>query len=263
MLETSDEKGIFGCHSFPAMGDDRTSSSVLNISDQNIFVTIEGENVKTGNYFFRYKRHLSNETIVEKLLTSSANSVTICILPVPPLYTSQNISNHLCLRFRSSFIVDQHQKLDFYTKMPIEIGIFRQSNKKGILLIDCISLCKQQYILYGTPENGLICRYKETDIYATETETSKFEEALISMHISNNTDKIIQINKLIIPLQDVIINHRNDNAYLSGRTEIKVGSSFGKDIANVQLVNAKIRDPEFSPIQSREDTLTFLMDKGF
>jgi hypothetical protein len=263
MLDTGSEKGVYGCHSFPALDDDRKESTVWNFHDHKISVTPEGENVKPRNYLFRYKRYLNNKIVVEKLLTSISNSVTICILPATPLYSIQDLSRHLCLRFKSAIVLDQHQKLNFYVKMPIEIGIFKQSNKKGILLIDCISLCKQQYSLYGTPERGLICRYKETEIYTAETKTVKFEEALINMQIHNNTDKIIQINTLVIPLHDVIVDHRNDNAYLSGKTEIRVGSSFGKDIANVQLLNAKLRDPKLSPIESREDTLTFLMDSGF
>lgn len=263
MLETGNKGGILGCHSFSAIISGSTSAQVLNINDHTISVTTEGRNNKTGNYFFRYKRYLGKETLMEKLLTSNSNSVTLCILPVAPLYVSENLSNHLCLRFKPPIVVDQDQSLDFYTKMPIEIGIFKQSNKKGILLIDCISLCKQQYTLYGTPEHGLICRYKETEIYTTEAETSKFEEALISTHILNDTDKIVQINKLIIPLSAVTINYRNDNAYLSSRVEIKVGTLFGNDVANVRMLSTKIWDVEPSPIQAKENRLPFLMDKGF
>ena len=82
-------------------------------------------------------------------------------------------------------------------------------------------------------------------------ETSKFEEALISTHILNDTDKIVQINKLIIPLSAVTIDYRNDNAYLSSRVEIKVGTLFGNDVANVRMLSTKIWDVEPSPIQVR------------
>ncbi|MGA7370240.1 MAG: DUF432 domain-containing protein [Nitrososphaeraceae archaeon] len=273
MLETSNRKGVYGCHSFPfldTLADNSNSDSsnnkdftLFNFRDHKISLTPEGESIKSGNHLFRYKRYLNNEVVVDKLLTSSSPSVNVCIFPAVPLYSTPDLSRHLYLKFKSPFVVDPHQKLDFYAKMPIEIGIFKESHKKGILLIDCISLCKQQYILYGTPEHGAICRYKETEVYTAESETAMFEEALIGMHMHNDTDKIIQINMLVIPLNDVMLEHRNDNAYLSGKTEIKVGSSFGKDIANVQLINAKTRDSQLSQTPSKEVTQEFLMDSGF
>jgi hypothetical protein len=261
MLETTTKGEIFGGHSFS--GGVGTNSLLLKINDYILQVTTEGKNDKTRDYIFRYKRHLRNATIMEKLLTSGTDAVTLCILPVPPLYASKNVSDHLCLRFKSPIVVDQDQKLDLYTEMPIEVGVFKQSDGKRNLLIDCISLCKQQYTLYGTPERGLICRYKETEVYATEAENSKFESASLRVRILNDTDKIIQISKLIIPTSTIVIDYSDDNAYVSGRVEIRVGTSFGKDIANVQLICAKVWDSESSTVKSEEKTLTFLMDKGF
>lgn len=260
-LETSTNEEILGCHSFSATTISRTDS--LSINDHTISVTTEGKNDKTGGHIFRYKRLLGKETVTEKLLTSDTDAITLCILPVPPLHALRNISNHLCLRFKSPIVVDQNQKLGFYTKMPIEIGIFKQSHKKGILLIDSISMCKQQYTLYGTPERGLICRYKEAEIYATEVETSKFEEASLSVRILNETNKIIEVSKLIIPLSTIVVDYSNDNSYLSSTVEIKVGASLGKVIVNVQMVSEKIWDSESMTIQPKEYTLTFLMDEGF
>ncbi|HZD36394.1 MAG TPA: DUF432 domain-containing protein [Nitrososphaeraceae archaeon] len=261
--EHSAKGEILGCHAFPAAGIGGTDSLVLNINDHIISITTEGRNDKTRDHIFGYKRLLGKEIVAEKLLTSVTEEVTLCILPVPPLYALQNICNHLCLKFKSPIVVDQDQKLDFYTKMPIEIGIFKQSHKKGLLLIDCISLCKQQYTLYGTPESGMICRYKETEISATEVETSKFEEASLSARLLNETNKIIELSKLVIPLSTIVVDYSNDNSYLSSIVEIKVGTSFGKDIANVEMVSAKIWDSESSTIRSKENVLTFLMDKGF
>lgn len=263
MLETSNKERILGCHSYSAIVGISTDLQLLSIHDHNISLTTEGKNYGDGVYIFKYRRDTNKETVTEKILTSSTDSTIICILPVPPQYVSENMSNHLCLRFKYPIVVDQDQRLDFYTKMPIEIGVYKKSNKKGMILIDCFSMCKQQYTLYGTPERGLICRYKESETYTSEPATSKFEEALISMRIINDTDEIVQLNKLIIPLNTVVIDYKNDIAYISRRIEIKVGTLFGKQVANVQMVNAKIWDTEASPLQSKENTFTFLMDKGF
>jgi hypothetical protein len=261
MLETTTKGEIFGCHSFS--GGVGTNSLLLKINNYTLLVTTEGKNDKTRDCIFRCSRIRGNATIMEKLLTSGTDTVILCILPVPPLYASRNVSDHLCLRFKSPLVVDPDQKLDLYTKIPIEVGIFKQSHGKQNLLIDCISLCKQQYTLYGTPERGLICRYKETEIYATEGENSKFEEASLRVLILNETDRIIQISKLIIPMSTMVIDYSDENAYVSGRVEIRVGTSLGKDVANVQLISAKVWDSESSTVKPMEKTLTFLMDKGF
>lgn len=264
MPNPSTKGEILGCHSFPvAAGIGGIDSLVVNINDHIVSITTEGRNDRTRDHIFRYRRILDKEIVAEKLLTSVTEPVTLCILPVPPLYALQNICNHLCLKFRSPIVVDQDRKVDFYTRMPIEIGIYKQSHKKGLLLIDCISLCKQQYTLYGTPESGVICRYKETEISATEVKTSKFEEASLSVRLHNETNKIIELSRLVIPLCTVVVDYSNDNSYLSSTVDIKVGKSFGKDVANVEMVCAKIWDSESSTIRSKENILTFLMDKGF
>lgn len=252
-----------GCHSFSSVASRSTGAEVLNVNNYVISITAEGRNDKTRENLFRYKRDFDKETLIEKLLTSESNAVTLCILPVPPLYVAENISNHLCLRFKSPLVVDRGQSLDFYAKMPVEIGIFKQSNTKGILLIDCFSLCKQQYTLYGTPESGIICSYKETEIFTSEVETSKFEEALVGIRLLNDIDKIVQISKVIIPLSAVTIDYRNNNAYLSGRVEVKVGTLFGNVVANVRILGTRIWDVESSPVQAKGNTISFLMDKGF
>lgn len=235
-----------------------TKDFQVEIGDDKI--TIVG-----GNASFLYMRHAGSELAAEARIVSDEEHVIIGIFPNPPLYTPKAVAKNLYLKFKSPVIVDQKSEVVIYAKMPIEIGVYRQSKDEEVLL-DAFSLRHQQYALYGSPESGVVCRYTETEVSTTEDEIKpvKYEEALVRIKIKNEIDNIVKISKVIVPMEDVILDHAHDDSWLSGTIEMTLDSAFGEDIVNVRLSHTKVKRSDKTSVRARnEETLVFQMDAGY
>jgi hypothetical protein len=190
-----------------------------------------------------YRRYAGSELAAEAMIVSDKDPVIVGIFPNPPLFTPRAI----------------------YAKMPIEIGIYRQS-KDEEMLIDVFSRRPPQYALYGSPESGVVCRYAETEISTNndEIKPAKYEEALVRVRIKNDIDNVVRVGKVIIPMDDVILDHAHDDCWLPGSVEMHLNTSFGKDIVQVHLASTKVKQPDKTSIKvKKEESLLFLMDAGY
>ncbi|HXV46832.1 MAG TPA: DUF432 domain-containing protein [Nitrososphaera sp.] len=212
-----------------------------------------------------YRRYAGSELVAEAMIVSDKDPVIVGIFPNPPLFTPRAIAKNLYLKFRTPIVVDQESQAVVYAKMPIEIGIYRQS-KDEEMLIDVFSLRPPQYALYGSPESGVVCRYAETEISTNndEIKPAKYEEALVRVRIKNDIDNVVRVGKVIIPMDDVILDHAHDDSWLPGSVEMHLNTSFGKDIVQVHLTSTKVKQPDKTSIKvKKEESLLFLMDAGY
>ena len=212
-----------------------------------------------------YRRHTGNELTVEAMIVSDEDPVMIGIFPSAPLTTPAAVAKNLYLKFRTPVVVDQRSHVVVYAKMPIEIGVYRQS-KDEEMLIDVFSRARQQYALYGSPESGVVCRYTETEVSTNKDEIKpvKYEEALVRIRIKNDIDNIVRVSKVIVPMDGVVLDHAHDDAWLPGSVEMDLDSPFGKDVVQVRLTGTKVkRFDETSTKAENEETLIFLMDAGY
>lgn len=213
---------------------------------------------------FSYRRFAGNELKAEAMIVSDDDPVVVGVFPSAPLLTPKNIAKNLYLKFRSPVVMDQRSEVEVFAKMPIEIGVYRQTKDEEILL-DAFSLQRQQYALYGSPESGVVCRYTETDVSISEDGLSpkKYEEAIVKIRIKNTIDNVVKVSKVIIPMDSVILDHAHDNSWLPGHVEMTLGSSIGKDIVNVHLAGTKVKRGDKTSLVRREETLAFMMDAGY
>ena len=139
-------------------------------------------------------------------------------------------------------IVDQKGQAVVYAKMPIWIGVYRQAKDEEVLL-DAFSLRRQQYVLYDSPESGVICRYIETPVSTDkhEIKAMKYEEVVVRIKIRNEIDNVVKVSRVIIPMKGVILDYAHDDSWLSGSIEMVFDSAFGKEIVNVRLVHTRIK----------------------
>lgn len=211
-----------------------------------------------------YRRYVGRELASDTMIVSDEDPVTVGVFPVAPLFTPQPVASNLYLKFRTPVMVDPESQAVIYAKMPIEIGVYRQS-KKEEKLIDAFSRTRQQYALYGSPESGVVCRYTETEVSTSSDDfkPARYEEALVRIRISNNINNVIKVGKVIIPLDGVILDHAHDDAWLPGSVEMELDSSFGKDVVNVRLADTKIKKRDKTSSAKEEETLVFLMDAGY
>jgi hypothetical protein len=211
-----------------------------------------------------YKRYAGSEPKAEVIIVSDEDHIIIGVFPNPPILTPKAVAKNVYLKFKSSVIVDQRSQVIVYAKMPIEMGVYRQSKDEEIL-VDAFSLGRQQYALYGSPESGVVCRFTETEVSTDKNDIkpAKYEEALVRIRIKNDIDNIVKVSKVIIPMNGVVLDHALDDSWLPGGVEMTLDSAFGKDIVNVRLASTNVKRPDKTSVGKKEDTLVFLMDAGY
>ena len=212
-----------------------------------------------------YRRYVGSELAAEAMIVSNEDPVIIGVFPNPPLFTPAAVAKNLYLKFKTPVVVDQGSQAVVYAKMPIEIGVYRQS-KDEEMLIDAFSRRPQQYALYGSPESGVVCRYTETEISTNidDIKPAQYEEALVRIRIKNDIDNVVKVSKVIIPMDGVVLDHAHDDSWLPGSVEMDLNTSFGKDIVHVRLISTKTKRPDKTSVRIRkEETLLFLMDSGY
>ena len=232
-------------------------SSEISIADNKIFFDVSKSSIS-------YKRSAGGEPKTQTSIVSDKDPVVIGVFPIPPIFTPQPIAKNLYLKFDFPVIVDQRSEVVIYAKMPIEIGIFRQSEDEE-LLIDSFSPTPQRYALYGSPESGVVCRYADSHPAGSREEVAleKYQDALVRIRIRNDIDNVVKVSKVIIPMDGVILDHAHDESWLPGSVEMALDSAFGKDVVNVRLIDAKVKRADKTSLIKKEDTLTFRMDAGY
>ncbi|NMA30856.1 MAG: DUF432 domain-containing protein [Candidatus Methanofastidiosa archaeon] len=122
----------------------------LRISKEGVNLLIE----KDGNNL-RYKRTSSNETVEKILLTKDCG---IIINPIEVLKFQKQLAQYQLIEFEKSVFVEPRDTNNIYLTFPVDIGIFI-SGRKNYDLLDTFTFAKQKYTLYGTPRDGVICKY--------------------------------------------------------------------------------------------------------
>ena len=102
---------------------------------------------------FHYKRHLAGAQQAEASIVSDKQTVVLGIFPVAPLLTPSPVAQNVYVKFKAPIVIDQGSDAVVYTKIPIEIGVYRQSGDEE-LLIDAFSLQRPRYALYGSSDAG-------------------------------------------------------------------------------------------------------------
>ncbi|UVS69195.1 DUF432 domain-containing protein [Nitrososphaera viennensis] len=245
---------LFGRHKVKA------GSEPLEITFRNQKIVIAGG--AAGAY--SYKRYAAGALAAETTIVSDKDDgIVVGIFPIAPLLTPKQVAKNMYIKFRSPVVMDQRSDAVVYTKIPIEIGVYRQSEDEE-LLIDAFSLSLQRYALYGSPEAGTVCRFFESETSTTEDGicAEKYTEATVRIRISNAIDNVVKISKVIVPMDGVVLDHAQDDAWVPGGVDVRLDVAFGKDIVNVRI-NTKVKRADKTSVAKREETLVFMMDAGY
>jgi hypothetical protein len=139
-------------------------------------------------------------------------------------------------------IVDQKGQAVVYAKMPIWIGVYYRQAKDEEVLLDAFLLRRQQYVLYDSPESGVVCRYIETPVSTDkhEIKAMKYEEAVVRIQKRDRQRR--QGEQGHSPDEGrVILDHAYEDSWLSGSVKMVLDSAFGQEIVNVRFAHTKIK----------------------
>jgi hypothetical protein len=213
---------------------------------------------------FRYRRYEGDKLASESMIVTDSAEAYLGIFPNPPIRTPREVAKNVYIKFKAPVIVDHRSVAVLYSKIPVEIGVYRQ-HKDEELLIDVFSLAPPRYALYGSPESGVLCRYIEAEAVTEESalEVKKYEEAKVRIRVTNDINNVIKVNKIIIPVRDVVLEHRNDDTWIPGSAEMNLDTAFSKDVVAVRLSDTRVKRIDKTSAKKTEDTLVFSMDAGY
>lgn len=214
---------------------------------------------KAGQNKYGYQRFHEQQLFVEKFIVAE-EILALSIFPIAPIYTPEMIANHVMLKLTTPLVLEPKSHADAYLTMPIEIGVVSSIGDHSEV-IDAFSVGKQLYAIYGTPEDGLLCRYHLTRLSSESPKLSTYEEALVRVHFLNHTDRIVTINKIVFPVKGTDFYYNDKDAYFSD-LEMTIEFKLLNTVAVVSLAQGhELIGKKTSLKQEHEDK--FVMEWGF
>jgi hypothetical protein len=214
---------------------------------------------KAGQNKYGYQRLHGQKLLVEKFIVSE-ETLSLSIVPVAPLYTPEMIADRVMLKLTAPLVLEPKSYADAYLTMPIEIGVV-MSIEENSEVIDAFSVGLQLYAIYGTPEDGILCRYHLTRLSSEPSKLRDYEEALVRVHFLNHTDKIVAINKIVFPVKGVDFYYNHKDAFFRD-LHVVVESKLANTVAIVGFTqNYEFNGNKTSLNQEHEDK--FVMEWGF
>jgi hypothetical protein len=147
---------------------------------------------KTGRVFV-YERKTGSNIISSALISSTSSFL---VHPIEPVTQPKEISHHLLITLTDPVSMAPKSHLTGYVTFPIEIGVYI-SSKRQKEQIDAFTLTTPKYTLYGTPEQGEVCKMWKSSLTPTFPTVEPFHEGIMKIEIINNSGNWIRVSKLV------------------------------------------------------------------
>lgn len=185
-----------------------------------VSITREGLSItlNEGNEYSLYRR-ASSDGIAEKILMEVPEG--IILNPVEPVNIPKKISPYLAIGFSTTVVVRPHSTKAIFLKFPVEVGVFLPREDEHDLL-DIISLSRKKYTLYGTPRGGHVCRFWQSDVFASVPEIDLLYEGVLKLEIRNEADEWVPVKKAVFDVHGMKIYY--DESVVSARAKMTVTS---------------------------------------
>jgi len=191
---------------------------------------------KTGPNMYGYQRFHKEQLTIEKVIASD-KTLKLGIFPVAPIHTPEKVGDYVMLKLITPLVLEPQSRVVAYLTMPIEIGVVR-SDTGEVNMIDVFSVGLQYYAIYGTPENGLLCRYHLTRISAEMPKAAMYQEAVVKVHFMNNTRKVTTVNRVVFPVAGTNFYVRGTEAYYND-LDMVVSDRLSSTVAGVRFSSVK------------------------
>ena len=226
----------------------------VSIQYKELRISVEHD----GNFLI-YNRVLSEDT-QKKMLR--ADPGTLLIHPIEPLHIPKKICNYLIIRFENPLCFAPKSTGQIYLTFPIEIGVFIRKNN-GSEIIDIVSCSTQKYTLYGTPVNGIICRYWKSEVFKSQPSVNPLVEGIMCLTVINTLPEWVEVNKAVFDAYRMIIFFTPNLATMQSTMRIKNRDSAETDFETVSfetdMLKATKTFPERSHVVYSE---CFVMESG-
>ena len=143
---------------------------------------------------YHYKRALGDWKTESNISVTGGNLV---LHPVEPLNLPDNVTDFLEISF-DPITVEPDGNCVVFVTMPVEIGVFIESENSRTDTLDIITYVYPKYSLYGRANRGVITRYHKSKVYYYPPAVKNHESGLLKLEIENNSDEWATVGRVII-----------------------------------------------------------------
>jgi hypothetical protein len=149
--------------------------------------------------------HRKSDTDITKFISTPSS---IIVNPVEPVTQPQEITHYLLIELKSSVLISPHSTLTFFVTFPIEVSVY-VSARKVLEQIDSFTLTTPKYTLYGTPDNGLVCKWWKSHVHSTIPEVTPHLEGVMKVKVRNTSDDWMELRKMVFDAYYMKIFYRH------------------------------------------------------
>jgi hypothetical protein len=200
---------MFGSHEFGV---------TLNFGDIRI------ETYKDEKGFYVYHRK-SGAQEVRKVISFASR---LLVNPSEPVRLPKDITHYLLIELKEPVFIAPRDELTFYATFPVEFGIY-VAGRKNVELIDIFTLTNSKYTLYGTPKDGVICRWWSSGVYSNIPEVDPTMEGVMKIDVKNISDDWVEVKNLVFDAFHMKMYYRD----------------FASMHATVKVINTKVAETSF------------------
>lgn len=228
---------------------------VYEISNsQNLyFPNIEIKIDKISSKAFSYFRVDSDGKTTEKIIPSESEKLRIEACPIRPLNYPARRTDHIFLQLDRDLFLSENSAATIFVQCPIEIGLFviHDGHKDSLDWVTCDHY-NSRFGLYGSPDNGTLCKYVETQIIDSVHDSSSYVNGAMKILIKNELSSGRSINKIIFPITGNSVYYNEDKTIYDGLTVVmkKRGRTDIIDIAPEKIETDWTVSPTLEPTTS-------------
>lgn len=218
---------------------------------------------RLGGNNYSYARQSADGDTVKRTICAKSENVNIEISPLLPVHTPSYKTDFFFLRFTEPIYITQNATAQVLVPLPIEIGVFLIDDvQEG--MIDCFSCdpLNSRFALYGTPEDGILCKYAKT-APSIPAASAPFTHAQFKIEITNELEEPATISKVVFPATDHDLYYHKNNVAMDGLVAT-VKNRLGLHVIEmVQKTAAKVGGWHTALRNTKKTDYKFSMERGF
>lgn len=199
---------------------------IINLPNNTISLTrLEGSN-------YSYARQSADGQVVKKTICAKSDSISIEISPLLPIHTPSYKTDFFFIRFTEPIYISQNATAQILLQLPIEVGVFLiDGDYEGMIDSFSCDPLNSRFALYGTPEDGRLCKYAKIPPTMQGT-NAPFIHAQFKIVIINELEELATISKIVFPVTDHDL-HYYKNSVVMDSLEATVRNRLGLHVIEV------------------------------
>lgn len=190
---------------------------IYKITDYSefMFPNIEIKIKRISENVFSYIRKNHDDEIIEKIIPTSNNQITVEIAPIRPLNYPARRTSYVYLNLDTPIFLSEGSAATIFIRCPIEIGVFliHDEHKDSLDWFTCDPL-NSRFGLYGTPESGTLCKYSKSEIVESYEDSIPFVNSVMEIALQNGLEGGYSISKIVFPISEYSLYYKGSKAIL-------------------------------------------------